>query len=314
MATQDYTSEIEDDFSLKEILGIFYKNIKFITTVSSCFLFISILLALSWPNIYESSALLKPVESGTSSRGSSFSSLSSVVGMSLGKISTEGGRTETALVSLRSRDFFLTLYQNDQFLGDFYAHKGFSAESGYDASIYNLKEQVWLDVSKPLFSDAHKEFNVNILSLSRDETNGFITLSVKHQSPELAQKWTSKIISNINLYIKNLEVSEAEKRLEFLVDRLKGTSTNVLIAALSKLIEGEIKTLMLGESSNQFVFKVIDSPYISDIKVEPNRTLICFIGLFLGIFFAISVVLVLHYLGKTLAFSLKPLKIFTKEI
>ena len=85
-------------------------------------------------------------------RGSSaFSGLASVVGVSVGSLPSAGGRTETALVTLRSRDFFKTLYDNDEFLGDFFGHKGYSSDLGYQNELYDPKKKVWLG-EKPSFA------------------------------------------------------------------------------------------------------------------------------------------------------------------
>ena len=53
-----------------------------------------------------------------------------------------------------------------------------------------------------------------------------------------------------------------------------------------QLIEEQTKSLMLAELSDEYVFKVISEPKVTEEKVEPKRAIIAIFGFVLGNIFA----------------------------
>ena len=66
----------------------------------------------------------------------------------------------------------------------------------------------------------------------------------------------------------------------------------------AELIEQQTKTVMLASASDEYVFQVIDPPVAPELKSEPQRALICALGVLLGGMLAVVLVLVRHYTTK----------------
>ena len=59
-----------------------------------------------------------------------------------------------------------------------------------------------------------------------------------------------------------------------------------------RLIEEQTKTLMLANSTPEYVFKTISEPKVAEEKSKPKRALICVAGTFLGGFVSVVFVLI----------------------
>jgi capsular polysaccharide biosynthesis protein len=295
------SSDFEDDFSLLEIVQVFFKNKIIILIASIVFAISFAIYSLSLPDKFESSILLQPLESNYSgSSGSTLGDIASIVG--IGSKSKGGAnlRTNSALAMLRSRDFFKVLFNNQEFVGDFFF---LDSDGNHILKYYDPEIENPLKTSRPNFEDSYKLFHGSHIKITREDTTDFLTLSVTSFSPSLASKWADRLVELINIYFKQEELNSAQARLKFLEAKLAETKSSVLIESLTSLIETEIQTLMLGEVSDEFVFKVLDSAYTPKQKSEPNRTLIVLIGLMLGIFISSILVVVVHYLGREINLS-----------
>jgi LPS O-antigen subunit length determinant protein (WzzB/FepE family) len=68
--------------------------------------------------------------------------------------------------------------------------------------------------------------------------------------------------------------------------------------ALASLQEEQMKRLMLIEANNNYIFKVLDSPIVPEIKLKPMRSIIVILGTILGMILSVVGVLAFHYTRK----------------
>ena len=215
----------------------------------------------------------------------------------------EGGKTAIAIEMLKSREFFGE-YLYDQILVDLMAAKGWdpaSKKSVLDTSIYDSASQTWVrDVGpafqvKPSVQEAHKAFVENFLSVGEDKQTGFVTLAVTHFSPSVARDWVLLIVNGVNNAVRARDVEEAENSIAFLNEQRQKTNLVSLTEVFAELIEQQTKTVMLAAASEEYVFQIIDPPVAPELKSEPNRALICILGVLLGGMLAVVYVLIRHY-------------------
>ena len=60
-----------------------------------------------------------------------------------------------------------------------------------------------------------------------------------------------------------------------------------------------MKRLMMVEANDNYIFKVLDSPIVPEVKSEPKRSLIVILGTMLGMMLSVLGVLVFHYTRKS---------------
>ena len=58
---------------------------------------------------------------------------------------------------------------------------------------------------------------------------------------------------------------------------------------MAQLIKTEQQTIMLSQSSPEYVFKVIDRPIIPELKLKPKRAIICIVGTISGFIIVLAI-------------------------
>ena len=74
----------------------------------------------------------------------------------------------------------------------------------------------------------------------------------------------------------------AQKSLDYLNKSSAETSNQYLKDSISYLMQSQMNTLMLASSNDDYVYKIIDSPIVPELKIKPNRAIICVLGTFIG--------------------------------
>jgi len=297
----------DDEIDLRELFLVLWDGKVWISAITAAAAAISVFVALSLPNIYESKALLAPKSDGGSgglSRlAAQYGGLASLAGINLSGVG--GGDVSKAALAqekLKSLSFF-TEHLYSEVLVDLMAVDYWDAATGeivIDSSVYNQGTSQWIrEVSfprkaKPSAQEAHQAF-LKVITLSEDKQSGLVTLSVQHESPVVAKLWADMLIDRINEEIRSEDVGEAEASIAFLEAQREQTSLVSLDEVFAQLIEEQTKTIMLANVSKDYVFDIIDPPVVPELKSKPSRALICVLGTLLGGMLGIVWVLVRHY-------------------
>ena len=70
--------------------------------------------------------------------------------------------------------------------------------------------------------------------------------------------------------------------------------------AISKLVESQLQKQMLSKINEEYILKVIEPPFIPEVKSKPMRAVICILGTLLGGMLAIIWVIMRHYNSSSL--------------
>ena len=134
--------------------------------------------------------------------------------------------------------------------------------------------------------------------MSEDKKSGFITLSIKHQSPFVAKKWTELVVNEVNSFYRQKDKSESEKAVSYLNQQISMSGLSEIKQALAKLLQEETKKLALIEANEFYVFDYIDPPVVMETKSEPNRAIICILSTILGGMLGIVLALIKYYVSQ----------------
>ena len=295
----------DDEIDLKELFMVLWSGKWLISAVTGLAAAISVVVALSLPNIYTASALLAPAESGgggLSGLMKQYGGLASLAGVALPG-GEEGSRAQLGMQLMKSRAFIGNFVERRDILPELMAVESWDAGSGnviFDPDDYETATGTWVrDVDlpkrpKPSLLEAHEEF-MDILGVSEDKQTGYVTVSVDHHSPVVAAQWVSWLIEDVNAAVKAQDVSEAEKSIEYLKQQVANTSLADLQAMFFELIQSQTETVMLAEVRPEYVFKTIDPAVVPEEKSKPSRALICVLGTLLGGMLGVVIVLIRHY-------------------
>lgn len=282
-----------DDISLREFFIMLWDGKVSLIVITLLAAAYSVFFALSQPNIYTSTALLSPANTSSvnsSSNLSRYGGLASLAGISLnsGQVSDVGLGIEI----LKSKAFIIDFIKRRDILVTLFAMKSWDKQSSkviYNDDIYNQNTEKWLGNwpdGEPSYQEAYEKF-YQIMSVSQNKKTGFIILSIKHQSPVVAQEWATWLVEDINTTMRNRVVAEAKNSILFLQREIEATALTELRNMFSRMIEEQTKIIMLGNVRPEYLFTIIDPPIVPERKTGPIRSQICIIGTILGAIFGV---------------------------
>ena len=300
-----HTNDFDDEIDLRELFYVLWEGKWIIISLTAFISIVGVIYSLSLPNIYESKALLVPVNSSSGVSGAlgSYSGLAGLAGINLGSGGDEGNSAK-AKQKINSLSFFENDILTNIHLPDLMAVKFWNSKTNtltFDDSIYDANSNTWIrDYSYPQqqipsAQESFKVFKTKHLSLSEDKTSGFITLSIKHQSPFIAKQWVELVINEVNAFYRQKDKSESEKAVSYLNKKISMTNLSEIKQVLAELLQEETKKLTLIEANQSYVFDYIDPPAVMELKLEPKRALICFLSALLGGMLSILLVFIRHY-------------------
>lgn len=281
------------DSFISEILNFKYRIIFLIIFTS----FIGGLSSYLITDIYKSSTriLISDESSDLNKISSSLGGIAALSGLNMDSLTDNKDLKSYSLEYLKSREFINSFINNNNLLLPLMATKSWNKISNqidYDEKKYDLDKDEWIIKSKPpkgpkpSDQDAYKEF-MRILTVTEERSSNFITISIAHESPYIARDWLNLLVAELNDVIREKELSQAQKALDYLNQVSFSTSIKNIDLVLFDLIESKIRTIMLANIKDEFIFEIVDPPIASERRDSPNRFLIMLIGTFIGLFLSI---------------------------
>ena len=297
----------DDEIDLSELFHVLWDKIFLIGAITSIFSLISIIFALMLPNIYQSKATMMAVEqnSGMSGMVGRYGGMASLAGISLE--SKSGSKDQEAIARIKSFEFFSNNFLPNIKLENLMAVKKWTQASNtlsYDASDFNSESRQWVRKAKlprsniPTSQEAYEEF-MEIMSVNKDKKTLLVTLSVEHKSPFIAQKWVEIMINQIDKVMRDQDRQTATKSIEYLNSLAPTVNYEDIKKSLSALQQEQMKRLMMVEANDNYIFKVLDSPIVPEVKSRPKRSLVVIWGTILGMVLSAVGVLVFNYTRKS---------------
>ncbi|EGQ9766761.1 LPS O-antigen length regulator [Vibrio alginolyticus] len=298
-----------DEIDFRELFTELWKG-KWIIIIST-FVFAvgSVLYSLSLSNIYKADILLAPAESSSggnlSNMAGQLGGLAALAGVNLG--GAELSQADLAVQVMRSRQFIEGFIDKHNLLIPLMAAKDWDLakdELILDDEIYDQSSEKWLRKpeglrgSKPTAQEAYDVFRNETFSVAQNKETNLYTITVKHYSPYIAQKWVNWLIEDINSVMRERTIAEASQNLAYLNIQLQKTAVAEMQSTFYKLIEEQTKRLMLAEVQDEFVFKTIDPAVAPEVKDGPSRAIICMLGTIFGGLIGIAIVFLRFILKK----------------
>lgn len=306
LSDNQFNKNYQDEIDLSELLEALWSRKLTIGLITSLFIFFAILISLTLPNIYRSSAIMMPVEANSSMSGmlGQYSGMASLAGISLP--SETGTKAQEAIARIQSFEFFSNYFLPNISLEDILAVKKWDSNNNtliYDETDFNISSGKWIRDAKPprlvipSAQEAYEEY-IKIMSISEDKKTLFVSLSIEHKSPFVAQSWVELIINQIDKVMRNEDKQEAIRSVDYLNSLALTVNYEEIKKTLSSLQEEQMKRLMMVEASENYIFKVLDSPIVPEIKSKPRRSIIVVLGAILGLMLSIFGALAHNYLKK----------------
>jgi len=280
----------KDEIDIVGLLKTIWDSKSIIIATTSIFSIAAVIYSLSLTNIYQSNALLSPVnQSGSNQSMGNVAGLANLAGINISN--TANGDTLKAIEKAETISFFKDNILPSIFLPDLMAVKSWDAETNtifYDSDKFDNESQSF--IKTPSAQESYKEFK-KIFQLTNNPTTGFVTVSIKHQSPYIAQQWTDLIVNQINEFFRINDKREAQAAMDFLNAQMAQTSYSEIKLVIAQLLKNRMQQLTLIEANDFYIFSYIDPPMVMEEKIEPNRRSIAILGAIFGLMLGILYVI-----------------------
>ncbi len=288
------------------VFSILYKKKLSIIFFSLVVSFFAILYSFFMKDIYLSEALIMSSNSSSSSPFERYAPLASLGGIELPSSSSQT-RLEEAIATLKSKEFiinFVNDYDLDKLL---FASKSWDKKKNkiiLDEGIYDVSSSNWISNfsginGRPSDLELYEAFQTNFQVYEDLETK-FYTLSFRSLSPKTSKEVLENIIFKVNENLKNKDIKSAKNSITYLKSQLNKTTSTDLKNIFYRMIADQTKTIMIAQGKEDYIFKVIDPPYLPENRSSPKRRLILFTTFLISFAMSIIFFLFLNLLNKEL--------------
>lgn len=278
---------------LKEVWGAIWGGKLSVVLITLCFAVGALVYSFRLPNLYSSEVSLAPVskesKSGFAGLASQFSGIAGLAGINIGGSGMD--KTALALEILQSRVFITKFIRKYQLEIPLMAAERWDHDDQVwvvDKDVYDENSNEWTRVrgagksSAPSDLELFKVFKRDVLLVKSDDKSGMVKVSISLMSPLEAKRWLSLIVADLNSYVQEQDTNEAERAIGYLKEQLEKTNVAEMQQVFFKLIEQQMRTVMLAEVREEYVFKTIDPAVVPEASNKPNRLLIFVAAIMLG--------------------------------
>lgn len=229
--------EMEDEINILDYLKVINKYRQMIITLCFGTVLITMIVSLLMPKIYESTAVILPLQEGSSAGNLSALLAASGAGGLLGGVLPTGD-TKVFLAILKSRTM---------------------ADDIIDK--FNL-----MDVYKAKFRDKARRKLADASQISNSKQDGTIVIKVQNKDRKLSAMISNFYVSNLNKLISNLSISKARDIRIFVEKRLAETKAALVLAedelrafqSNNKLIQLDAQAKAIIEEASALQAKIVE--------------------------------------------------------
>ncbi|MHB8108682.1 MAG: YveK family protein [Syntrophorhabdaceae bacterium] len=263
------SEQYEPDINLIDLLKIILKHKKLITYIVIISVLCTAAISLLMTKIYESRAMITPVEAPAAQSGMA------AIAAQFGVMTPQSSNVSEIVGLLKSNILMQKVMEKGKFYDIFFDKDDLKGKTD--------NEKLW---------KAIRLLKEDILKITENKKENIITISAQYKDPVVAQKIASITLTELTEYMTTEAKRVAEANKVNLDSQMVTTADPFVRQKIYALIAQQIETSMMAAAKENFAFKIIDPPMVPDKKSKPKRTVMVLISfvvsLFLGILLAFA--------------------------
>lgn len=270
-----------DEIDLKDILRIIWKRKFWIAGFVIFVCAVTVFTVLKMDNIYESKAVLRPVQNSTNQMSSALSNLGGLA--NLAGINIGSGGNVSPYNSMNA------IVNDADFIYSFVTENKFESKIVDDYSEFSLTEK-YKENQKFFVVKAFKD-NFGFIE---DSKTGLMTMYFQNKDREFSKKVVDMLLKETSLKYQTIEMENIDERINKYKNEIDKTSDIALKNKLAEVVAGLIQSKVLSQAQEFYGFDILVKPSVPDEldKIKPRRSLIVilsfFISGFMGIFLSLA--------------------------
>lgn len=292
----------EDEIDLLEYWNVIWGAKKFISLFTLGCTILAVIIVLILPVTYRSTAVLQPTTPDSGTMGK-LSALAGSLPFSLG-LPTGDTTGQKLMDFLSSRTLKERLLEKYDLLPYLFA-------DDWDADKKKWKEDDPED-QPSIVKTIQDEVLEDIYAVSSDKKSELITISWVDEDPKFAATMLDRVINELNYYLDFEYETDAQRERVFIEEQLQKAKTELerweqqvpnvktsqaaitreLLASqvVYQEMRKQLELAKIQEAKQVISFKVLDNPFVPEIKYKPKRSLICALTLVASGFLAVLIV------------------------
>ena len=123
-------------------------------------------------------------------------------------------------------------------------------------------------------------FTRRVLAVSEDKRTGLVRVSITWIDRHAAAVWANEYVDLANHELQRRAIDESNTRIEFLRDAAQKAQVVGVREAIYRLMESEVKSVMIATTRPDFAFRIVDKAIVPDesARVRPMRSLLAVAG------------------------------------
>jgi uncharacterized protein involved in exopolysaccharide biosynthesis len=153
------------------------------------------------------------------------------------------------------------------------------------AERWDAANHKWKDESPPpTMGEAYRVFNERVRVVTDDRRNGLVTLAVRWRDRAQCERWANGLVALANAELRTRAINEANRNISYLNAELDRTQQVELQQTIYRIVESQLRTIMVAKGRVDYAFKVIDPAVVPDVRdrIRPRRAAMAAMGLVLG--------------------------------
>jgi len=196
----------------------------------------------------------------------------------------QGIKKNESIATLRSRKFTEQFIKDEKLIPVLFHDQ-------WDADNQRWDETDPEDI--PTLEDARKLFDKEVRRISEDRKTGLVVLSIEWEDPGEAARWANELVRRVNEMLRRKAATESESAIGYLREQLGKTSVVELQQVVNRLIESEMKEIILANITREYAFRVIDPAVVPEEPFKPTVVLMVVFGIVSGVVLGIILAMIL---------------------
>ena len=238
----------EDEINILDLLKVILKHKGMIIyTVITCVVGTAI-VSLLMTKIYESKAVITPVEAPAAQSGMA------AIAAQFGVMTPQSSNVSEIVGLLKSNILMQRVLEKGNFYDIFFDKSDLKGKTE--------NERTWKGI---------RLLKEGVLKVTENKKDNIINISAQYKDPVIAQRIVSITLTELTERMTAEAKRVAEANKVHLDSQMSTTADPFVRQKIYALIAQQIETAMMAAAKENFAFKVIDPPMVPDRKVKPKR-------------------------------------------
>lgn len=259
----------EDEINLFDIARVILKHKGLIIKTVIIVTVLTVIVSLIMTKVYESKAVLIPVEAEQQGGGMMNMGGMGAVAAQFGIAMPQSSNVAEIVSLLKSDILMQKILEKHNLYNVLFKPKELRG--------MNENEKTWKGI---------RLLKESILKVTENKKESIITVSAQYKDPVIAEKIASATIKELTERMTGEAKRVADANRVYLESQVNAAADPYIRTNIYGLIARQIQTAMLAEAKENYAFKVLDPPRVPYKKIKPKRAqmvIIAFVvSLFLG--------------------------------